>query len=56
MVVAASCYEDGMFFSGKDWETGKDRGNNQWSQIEQNPASECKQPSTGAKTYVSTGQ
>jgi hypothetical protein len=24
----------GMIFSGRDWETGKDRGNNEWSKIQ----------------------
>jgi hypothetical protein len=37
-----------VLFSGRDWETGKDRGNNEWTHIQANPwwepASECKQP------------
>ena len=50
----------GMLFSGRDWETCQDRGNNEWSQIPANPwgepASECKRSSTVAKIYVPTGQ
>jgi hypothetical protein len=26
-----------VLFSGRDWETGKDRGNNEWTHIQANP-------------------
>ena len=45
----------GMLFSSRDWGTGKDRGNNEWGQIQANswwePASECLRPQTGAFTF-----
>ena len=50
----------GMLFSTRDWETCKDRGNNEWSQIQANswgePASEWKTPETAVKIYILTGQ
>ena len=48
----------GMLFSSRNWETCKDRWNNEWSQIQENPwgepASECKRALTAAKVYVPT--
>jgi len=53
-------YAMGMLFSSRNWETCKDRWNNEWSQIQENhwgePASECKRPWPVAKIYVPTGQ
>ena len=49
-----------MLFSRRDWETCKDRGNKECSQIQANPwgepASEYKRPQTAVKIYIPTGQ
>ena len=55
MVVAASCY-GGCFSVAGTGETCEDRGNNEWSQIQENPwgepASECKRPQIAANVEV----